>query len=250
MSVPQAEIDRLIEQFDPESSFRRLAGFSAGLVTLIAVALSGWHYYTAGFGLHNEIAHRAIHLCVVLGLCFLVFPRPKRMGGPWEWIVSVGLVVFYLLLGVGLLRELNDPVSTGAQAAFLAVLVALSGLSLPLKAYDGSHQHIPLRDWIFAVAAAGFSLYLLLFFDDIFIQRAGQHSPADLMVGVIAIVMVIEATRRTMGIFLPLLAIATVLYGIFGPYLPGDLAHRGYSVPRVVAHLYKGTEGIYGIPVG
>jgi TRAP transporter 4TM/12TM fusion protein len=62
--------------------------------------------------------------------------------------------------------------------------------------------------------------------------------------------MVIEATRRTMGIFLPLLAIATVLYGLFGPYLPGGLAHRGYSVPRIVAHLYKGTEGIYGIPVG
>jgi TRAP transporter 4TM/12TM fusion protein len=61
---------------------------------------------------------------------------------------------------------------------------------------------------------------------------------------------VLEAARRTMGVFLPLLAMATVLYGIFGPYLPGDLAHRGYSVPRVVAHLYKGTEGIYGIPVG
>jgi TRAP transporter 4TM/12TM fusion protein len=250
VSASQAEIDRLIEQFDPESSFRRLAGLSARVVTVIAVALSAWHYYTAGFGLHNEIAHRAIHLTVVLGLCFLVFPRPKRLGGPWEWIVSVGLVVFYLLLGVGLLRELNDPVSPGAQALFLGVLLAVAGLSLPLKAYDGSHTHIPWRDWIFAFAAAGFSLYLLIFFDEIFIQRPGQHTPADLMVGVIAIVMVIEATRRTMGIFLPLLAIATVLYGIFGPYLPGDLAHRGYSVPRVVAHLFKGTEGIYGIPVG
>jgi TRAP transporter 4TM/12TM fusion protein len=41
-----------------------------------------------------------------------------------------------------------------------------------------------------------------------------------------------------------------VLYGLFGPYLPGGLAHRGYSVARIVAHLYKGTEGIYGIPVG
>jgi hypothetical protein len=70
------------------------------------------------------------------------------------------------------------------------------------------------------------------------------------MMGVIAIAMVIEATRRTMGIFLPLLAVVVVLYGMFGPYLPGGLAHRGYSVPRVVAHLYKGTEGIYGIPVG
>ena len=247
---PQDEVDRLIEQFDPESNFRRLAGLSAGIVTVIAVALSGWHYYTAGFGLHNEIAHRAIHLSVVLGLCFLVFPRQRRLPGPWEWIVSIGLVAFYLLLGWGLLQDLGSDVPPPAQAAFMAVLLAVAGLSLPLRAYDGSHRHIPWRDWVFAGTASGFSLYLLLFFDSIFIQRPGQHTPADLMVGVIAIVMVIEATRRTMGIFLPLLAIATVLYGIFGPYLPGGLAHRGYSVPRVIAHLYKGTEGIYGIPVG
>ena len=133
---------------------------------------------------------------------------------------------------------------------FIVVLLLIGALSLPFKAYDGSHQHIPWRDWIFAGFASGFSLYLLLFFDTIFLQRPGEHTPIDLMFGVIAIAMVIEATRRTMGIFLPLLAIATVLYGIFGPYLPGGLAHRGYSVPRVIAHLYKGTEGIYGIPVG
>ena len=250
MSTQQQEVDRLIEQFDPESSFRRLAGFAAGLVTVIAVGLSGWHYYTAGFGLHNEIAHRAIHLAVVLGLCFLVFPRQRRLPGPWEWIVSVGLASFYILFGLSLLNSLSDPVPEGARAAFIAVLMSIAGLSLPLRAYDGSHTHIPVRDWIFAALASGFSLYLLIFFDAIFIGRPGEHTPIDLMVGVIAIAMVIEATRRTMGIFLPLLAIATVLYGIFGPYLPGGLAHRGYSVPRVVAHLYKGTEGIYGIPVG
>lgn len=250
MSANSQEIDRLIEQFDPESTFRRLAGFSAGLVTLIAFALSGWHYYTAGFGLENEIAHRAIHLSVVLGLCFLVFPRQRRLPGPWEWLVCAGLAGFYLVLGWSLLQALNDPVPLPMRAAFMAVLLAIAGLSLPFKAYDGSHRHIPWRDWIFAALASGFSLYLLLFFDSIFLERPGEHTPLDLMVGVIAIAMVIEATRRTMGIFLPLLAIATVLYGIFGPYLPGGLAHRGYSVPRVVAHLYKGTEGIYGIPVG
>jgi TRAP transporter 4TM/12TM fusion protein len=250
MSATQSEVDRLIEQFDPESSFRRLAGVSAAIVTVLAVGLSSWHYYTAGFGLHNEIAHRAIHLSVVLGLCFLVFPRQRRLPGPWEWIVSIGLVVFYLVLGAQLLNAISDPIPPAAQAAFIGVLLAIAGLSLPLRAYDGSHQHIPLRDWIFATLASSFSLYLLIFFDTIFLERPGEHTPIDLMVGVIAIAMVIEATRRTMGIFLPLLAIATVLYGIFGPYLPGGLGHRGYSVPRVVAHLYKGTEGIYGIPVG
>ncbi len=249
-AATQSEIDRLIEQFDPESSFRKLAGLAAGIVTVLAVGLSGWHYYTAGFGLENEIAHRAIHLSVVLGLCFLVFPRQKRLGGPWEWIVSLGLVVFYLLMGYELIQATSDPIPPGATFAFGVVLLAIAGLSLPFKVYDGSHQHIPLRDWIFALLASGFSLYLLVFFDQIFLERPGEHTPVDLMVGVIAIAMVIEATRRTMGIFLPLLAIATVLYGIFGPYLPGGLGHRGYSVPRVVAHLYKGTEGIYGIPVG
>ncbi len=250
MSANQAEIDRLIEQFDPESSFRRLAGLAGGIVTVLAVGLSSWHYYTAGFGLENEIAHRAIHLSVVLGLCFLVFPRQKRLGGPWEWIVSIGLAGFYLVLGWRLINAISDPIPPGATAAFAVVLLAIAGLSLPFRAYDGSHKHIPLRDWIFAALAAGFSLYLLIFFDAIFLQRPGEHTPIDLMIGVIAIAMVIEATRRTMGIFLPLLAIATVLYGIFGPYLPGGLGHRGYSVPRVIAHLYKGTEGIYGIPVG
>ena len=250
MSASQQEIDRLIEQFDPESTFRRLAGMAALFVTVVTVGLSAWHYYTAGFGLENEIAHRAIHLSVVLGLCFLVFPRQKRMGGHWEWTVSIGLVAFYLMMGFGLLDSFSDPVPMGAKVTFIAVLLSVAGLSLPFKAYDGSHTRIPLRDWIFAALASGFSLYLLVFFNEIFIQRPGEHTPIDLMVGVIAIAMVIEATRRTMGIFLPLLAIGTVLYGLFGPYLPGGLAHRGYSVSRVVAHLYKGTEGIYGIPVG
>jgi TRAP transporter 4TM/12TM fusion protein len=250
-ATSQDEVDRLIEQFDPESNFRRLVGLSAGIVAVLAVGLSAWHYYTAGFGLHNEIAHRAIHLSVVLGLCFLVFPRQKRLPGPWEWIVSAGMGAFYLLLGWGLM---NHPVAAeapvAAKFAFGVVLFAIAALSLPFRVYDGSHQHIPWRDWVFALTAASFSLYLLIFFEGIFIERPGQHTPLDLMFGVIAIAMVLEAARRTMGIFLPLLAVAAVLYGIFGPYLPGGLAHRGYSVPRVVAHLYKGTEGIYGIPVG
>ncbi|MFO1220030.1 MAG: TRAP transporter permease [Burkholderiaceae bacterium] len=246
----QEDVDRLIEQFDPEANFRRLAGLAGGIVTLIGFGLSSWHYYTAGFGLHNEIAHRAIHLSVVLALCFLVFPRQARLRGHWEWIVTLGLGAFYLALGFGLLASLAEPVPPAAKALFIAVLLAIAALALPFEIYDGSHQHIPWRDWIFAVLASSISLYLLLFFHDIFIVRAGAHSPLDLMMGVIAMAMVVEAARRTVGIFLPLVAVLTVIYALAGPWLPGDLAHRGYSVPRVVAYLYKGTEGIYGIAVG
>jgi len=250
MTTSQQEVDRLIEQFDPESSFRRLAGWSAKIVLVLSAGLSAWHYYTAGFGLENEIAHRAIHLSVVLGLCFLVFPRQKRLPGPWEWMVSIGLAAFYLFMGWSLLDKIADPIPDAMRYAFMAVLVALAGLSLPFQHFDGSHTHIPWRDWVFAALASGFSLYLLVFFEHIYIERPGQHTPLDLMMGVIAIAMVIEATRRTMGIFLPLLGVGAIFYGLLGPYLPGDLSHRGYSLSRIVAHLYKGTEGIYGIPVG
>jgi TRAP transporter 4TM/12TM fusion protein len=243
-------VDLLIEQYDPESNFRRLAGLAAMFVTIVSVSLSGWHVYTAGFGLHNEIAHRAIHLSVVLGLCFLVFPRQKPLAGPWEWILPITLGSFYILFGWWLVQALGEDLPESTAIIFMALLVAVALLTLPIKALDGSHTSIPIRDWFFAAISSGFSLYLLVYFDDIFIQRPGDHSNLDYMVGVFAIVMVVEVTRRTMGIFLPLLAVGVVLYGIFGPYLPGDLAHRGYSVPRVIAHLYKGTEGIYGIPVG
>ena len=117
-ATPQDEVDRLIEQFDPESNFRRLVGVSAGIVGVLAVGLSGWHYYTAGFGLHNEIAHRAIHLSVVLGLCFLVFPRQRRLPGPWEWIVSLAMASFHVLLGWGLMQS-----SAGAEVPPLLVAV-------------------------------------------------------------------------------------------------------------------------------
>ena len=248
-SVDQAEVDRLIAQFDPEASFRQLVGVAAGIVTVIAVGLSTWHVYTAGFGLHNEIAHRAIHLSIVLGLCFLVFPRQARLPAVWEWVVPGLLLAFYLGLGANLVRSLGDELPTAAAASFIAALLAIGGLALPFRLHDGSHSRIPWRDWVFAALASSCSLYLLIFFDSIFLQRPGQHTALDLMMGVIAIAMVIEAARRTMGVFLPLLAVAVVLYGMFGPYLQGGLAHRGYSVPRIVAHLYKGTEGIYGIPV-
>lgn len=248
--APVDAVDQLIEQYDPESNFRRLAGLAAMFVTIVSVSLSGWHVYTAGFGLQNEIAHRAIHLSVVLGLCFLVFPRQKPLAGAWEWILPITLGSFYILFGWWLVQALGDDLPESTALIFMALLTAVALLTLPIKALDGSHTHIPIRDWFFAAISSGFSLYLVVYFDDIFIQRPGDHSNLDYMVGVFAIVMVVEVTRRTMGIFLPLLAVGVVLYGIFGPYLPGDLAHRGYSVPRVIAHLYKGTEGIYGIPVG
>ena len=68
------------------------------------------------------------------------------------------------------------------------------------------------------------------------------------MVGVLVVVMVFEAVRRVLGIALPIICGLFLLYGLFGEHLPGVLAHRPFGYDQVIAQLYLGTEGIYGMP--
>ncbi len=253
-AVSEEQQKSLIRRFDHESNFRKLVGPVGMIVTTIAVVLSSFHIYTAGFGLLVEIKHRAFHLALVLGLIFLVFPRPRPATGAagvakeWSWALAFG--AFYLYLAWDLVERLSGTGELKNGGAFLALVAFVVVLTLPVKRYGGYDDRASVIDWPLALLAAGISLYQLVFFDDIFIRRVGAPIAQDYMMGVLAIVMVMEATRRTMGPLLPLIGMACLLYALLGRYMPGVLAHRGYSVVRVVNHIYVGTEGIYGIAVG
>ena len=111
--------------------------------------------------------------------------------------------------------------------------------------------HPPLRQralgWVVAAVAFAAGLYHWVFEADL-VQRAGDMTQADMVVGVVTIVLVFEAARRIMGFALPLICLFFLLYGLFGQYLPGVLAHRGYGLDQIVSQLGFGTEGIYGTP--
>lgn len=111
--------------------------------------------------------------------------------------------------------------------------------------------HPPLRQrglgWLAGAAAFCAGLYHWVFEADL-VQRAGEMTSADMVVGTLTIVLVFEAARRIMGFALPLICLTFLAYGLFGQYLPGDLAHRGYGVDQIVSQLGFGTEGIYGTP--
>ena len=79
-------------------------------------------------------------------------------------------------------------------------------------------------------------------------QRAGELIPADFVVGLVIVLLVFEAARRTMGWALPGICALFVAYALFGQYLPGAFAHRGFGVDQVLGTLAFGTEGIYGTP--
>ncbi|NBS43293.1 MAG: TRAP transporter fused permease subunit, partial [Acetobacteraceae bacterium] len=85
--------------------FRTLSGFAARLVPALLVALSVFHYYTAGFGILTEHWHKAIHLSAVLGLIFLMFPAGPRLPGPafggvpwYDWLLAAVMVSACLYL--------------------------------------------------------------------------------------------------------------------------------------------------------
>jgi TRAP transporter 4TM/12TM fusion protein len=72
----------------------------------------------------------------------------------------------------------------------------------------------------------------------------------DLVVGTALIVLTLEATRRTLGSALPILALIFIAYGLAGPWLPGPLRHRGLSYEILIDQTVFTTEGLFGIPLG
>ena len=241
------EIEALVREYDSESNFRDLKGAVAWLVTIACVTLSLFHVYTAGFGLLNEVTHRTIHLTFVMGLVFLVFPRRRAEPTRRLWIDSAIFGAFYLYIIYDLVRALPP---TALTYAFAAAMVLLTVLTLPIKGRGLPGSKVALRDWLFAILGAGFSLYLVVFFRDVFIENVGSPRPQEYMMGFIAIVMTLEATRRTVGPTLAFIGVFCIIYAMFGPYMPGIMGHRGYNILRIINHLYVGTEGIYGVAVG
>ena len=133
-------------------------------------------------------------------------------------------------------------------AVHLAFTLALVFLLYPATSKQSKTSGIPLYDFILAALGVASALYLVFFFNDL-VTRAGLPTTTDLVMGFILIATLLEATRRISNPVLPCLAIIALLYCYFGRYMPQMLAHRGFSVARIVNHMYLGTEGIFGTPL-
>ena len=195
------KLQELEEQFDPEMRFRPTMPPATQIVKWLLIALSCFHYYTAGFGLLQEITHRGVHLAFVLGMIFLVF-------------------------------------------AFSA-----SSADRSVKSSLLSPGGVPLVDWLLAGACAISVLYIPYVFDDLMF-RVGNPSNMDVIMGSILFITLLEATRRSMGWPLPLIAIGFTIYALLGPYFPGLLKHAGANWSMMINHQYLTSQGIYGVAVG
>lgn len=112
-----------------------------------------------------------------------------------------------------------------------------------------NRNKIDLLDIVFAILGAYGTLYVVFNFRELAI-RAGYMTTIDLITGILLIVVMFEACRRVVGIPLTVVAGVCLAYAYFGNYIPGYFGNRGYSIARVVAHMYLTTEGIFGVPLG
>lgn len=185
------EVEQVLRKYEAESRFRKFSGILAKIVAVIAITMSLFHLYTAGFGVLEAIKQRSIHLTFVLVLVFLLYPAsrksPKNSVTPWD--------------------------------------ILLTALSI----YVG--------------------VYLLTQYDAL-ANRGGVTTPMDIYTGGLLCLLVLEAARRATGKELPIMALIFIGYALFGEYIPGEFGHRGYSVERVIDHMFLTTEGIYGVALG
>ncbi|MEA2944232.1 MAG: hypothetical protein QOD09_4761, partial [Bradyrhizobium sp.] len=98
---------------------------------------------------------------------------------------------------------------------------------------------------LFAVATIGYALWG----GDDFTDRATSPDRLDVIVGLVFIVLLLEATRRTTGPIMPVVSLFFIAYAMLGPHLPAPWTHRGYDLPRLVGHLFITLEGIFGVAV-
>ena len=181
-----------LEPGDSNFGRRTLRGPSAAGATVVAVAMSAFHLYTAGSEVFTAMVQRSVHLAFALTLIFVLFPQRRA-----------------------------------------------------------ARAHVPLVDWVLVALAVSSCLYITVNWEALSeAMRIAQPTRLDVGLGMVAVALVLEATRRTAGPALPLVSVAFIVYAFVGPYLPGLLNHPGVSVGRFIGMNYLFTEGIFGVPLG
>lgn len=135
--------------------------------------------------------------------------------------------------------------SAEARSIHLAFAVFLAFTAFP--AIKGRQlERVPLIDWILALAAAFSAGYLFLFYNEL-ARRPGAPITRDLVVAVVGMILLLEATRRALGLPLAIVALVFIAYSLAGPWMPDIIAHRGASLNRLASHQWLGMEGVFGV---
>lgn len=167
----------------------------------------------------------------------------RRLGGKMGTAVTALAVIMSLVHLYAAPGVIITQVLRGLHVGFV--------LFLSFLVFPGSKKN-PNRIYWFDYLLAGLGVativYMLADFDN-FIYRSVIPNTWDQIFGVILILLILEASRRTSGWIIPAVILGFIVYAFAGPYLPNPWTHRGYDVARLVGHMYMTLEGIFGVPI-
>jgi TRAP transporter 4TM/12TM fusion protein len=149
---------------------------------------------------------------------------------------------FPFTFGFGILND------TEARSLHLALGLFLGFLCYPAFR-KSSRASIPWYDWILACVGAFAAAYFILFYNEL-ATRPGNPILMDIVVATAGIVLLLEATRRAVGLPMTILAIVFIVYIMAGRHMPDVIAHKGASLERMLSHLWLTTEGVFGVALG
>ncbi len=167
----------------------------------------------------------------------------RKVTGFWDILITALAVIMSLFAIYSTIVPVTTQILRGVH---VALLLALSFLYYPLsKKFRGKITFFDVLLSLLGLACIG---YMLLDFDD-FIYRAVTPERWDMIFGVIFILLILEATRRSSGWIMPVTCLVFLAYAYVGPWLPSPWTHRGYDIERIVGHMYMTLEGIFGVPI-
>ncbi|MCH8498551.1 MAG: TRAP transporter permease [Marinobacter sp.] len=176
--------------------------------------------------------------------------RPVGAAGVILFVVPLLWSLFQLWIASPLPFIFNFGVfnSTEARSIHLAFATFLAFAAFPMVR-GRQVTRVPVYDWVLALAASFSAAYLYIFYSQL-ATRPGNPSTADLVVALIGLVLLLEATRRALGLPLAIVAMVFIGYAVAGPYMPDVIAHRGASLNKLASHQWLGTEGVFGVALG
>ena len=146
------------------------------------------------------------------------------------------------IVGFGVLND------TEARAIHLGLALFLAYTAYPaLK--SSPRGYVPAQDWALALIGAFAGAYLFLFYREL-ATRPGTPTTLDLVIAGAGILLLLEATRRALGLPMVIVASVFILYTFAGPYMPDVLQHKGASLTKFLQHQWLTTEGVFGIALG
>ncbi len=180
-------------------------------------------------------------------------PEPTKAKTPTAWMIARSLTIIGVALSLFQLYTAGIVAMTAMRhrSVFLTCILVMTFLTKPL--YKGARKDKLNAAMVVDLILIGISifvgLYIFIDLQGIF-ERQGDWSPWDFRVGVVLVLLVLEVTRRVIGLNLTIIAVLFLLFGYFGPYAPELIVHKGYSVERIATTLSLTTEGIFGLPLG